>query len=519
MTLLVVAVAALLVPGPVMSIRPPLGAVKGVPGLHSNDRDLLSKCNRHWFHARLDHYSAAKPDGGHTTFKQRYFVCDTVGWKKGGPIFFYVGNEADVTLYLNATGLMWESAAEFGALLMFAEHRYYGESKPFAEKDIRDHMQYLTAEQALADYADLITFLKHDRNSTDSAVIGFGGSYGGMLASWFRMKSPNVLDGAIASSAPIWSFYDLDPPYNDKSFAQVVTRDASEAGGSAPACADNLRKGWASLFALGKHSGGQKTIASAMNLCHGVPLKNDSHVTALAQWLQEAWDYMAMGNFPYESLYILNGLGVLPAYPVRVACEALAEEGLQGRALLAGLAQAASVFYNYSGQLDCLDYRKGVNNATSEDGEFWSYQSCTGQAMPFSRDGVDDAFWEQPNDAKQNSKDCRQQWNVTPQIHWPAIHWLGRDISSASNMVFANGLLDPWSGGGVLEDVNESIKAIIIPEGAHHLDLFFSHPKDPESVKVARDQQRSEMHKWVAQKAQRVAAKAAKSALRAVTTA
>lgn len=69
------------------------------------------------------------------------------------------------------------------------------------------------------------------------------------------------------------------------------------------------------------------------------------------------------------------------------------------------------------------------------------------------------------------------------------------------------------------QDVNESIKAIIIPEGAHHLDLFFSHPKDPESVKVARDQQRSEMHKWVAQKAQRVAAKAAKSALRAVTTA
>lgn len=33
------------------------------------------------------------------------------------------------------------------APLQFAEHRYYGESKPFAEKDIRDHMQYLTAEQ------------------------------------------------------------------------------------------------------------------------------------------------------------------------------------------------------------------------------------------------------------------------------------------------------------------------------------------------------------------------------------
>lgn len=49
--------------------------------------------------------------------------------------------------------------------------------------------------QALADYAALITDLKHEWKSPDSAVIGFGGSYGGMLASWFRMKYPNVLDG------------------------------------------------------------------------------------------------------------------------------------------------------------------------------------------------------------------------------------------------------------------------------------------------------------------------------------
>lgn len=33
------------------------------------------------------------------------------------------------------------------ACTQFAEHRYYGESKPFPEKAIRDRMQYLTAEQ------------------------------------------------------------------------------------------------------------------------------------------------------------------------------------------------------------------------------------------------------------------------------------------------------------------------------------------------------------------------------------
>lgn len=45
------------------------------------------------------------------------------------------GNEADVTLYLSATGLMWENAPDFRALLVFAEHRFYGESLPFGAPD------------------------------------------------------------------------------------------------------------------------------------------------------------------------------------------------------------------------------------------------------------------------------------------------------------------------------------------------------------------------------------------------
>ena len=43
----------------------------------------------------------AAPPEGKTTFEERYFVCDKHWHADGGqkgPIFFYVGNEADVTL-------------------------------------------------------------------------------------------------------------------------------------------------------------------------------------------------------------------------------------------------------------------------------------------------------------------------------------------------------------------------------------------------------------------------------------
>lgn len=92
---------------------------------------------------------------------------------------------------------MWDIAPKFGALLIFAEHRYYGESLPFGNKSFSDakYLGYLTSEQALADYVDLIGFLKSQPANKNSPVIVFGGSYGGMLSAWMRMKYPHIVQG------------------------------------------------------------------------------------------------------------------------------------------------------------------------------------------------------------------------------------------------------------------------------------------------------------------------------------
>ncbi|CAN0239984.1 unnamed protein product, partial [Hapterophycus canaliculatus] len=103
------------------------------------------------------------------------------------PPYLQTGNEADVSLYLGATGLMWENAADFRALLVFAEHRFYGESLPFGAPDkgrefLRQGDDDISiTSQALADYACLITALKKDLGAEGSPVVAFGGSYGGML--------------------------------------------------------------------------------------------------------------------------------------------------------------------------------------------------------------------------------------------------------------------------------------------------------------------------------------------------
>lgn len=42
------------------------------------------------------------------------------------------------------------------------------------------------------DYVELIKYVKHRYNALFNPVYVFGGSYGGMLAAWLRMKFPST---------------------------------------------------------------------------------------------------------------------------------------------------------------------------------------------------------------------------------------------------------------------------------------------------------------------------------------
>lgn len=66
-----------------------------------------------------------------------------------------------------------------------------------------------------------------------------------------------------------------------------------------------------------------------------------------------------------------------------------------------------------------------------------------------------------------------------------------------SLLYFSNGGLDPWSAGGVTHNLTGPLVSIMIPDGAHHLDLRYSNDRDPPSVREARSLEVKYFKQWI----------------------
>ncbi|OQR82522.1 lysosomal Pro-X carboxypeptidase [Achlya hypogyna] len=453
--------------------------------------DLRARCSQHVFVQRLDHFQAANG-----TYEQRYFVCQEYWTNRDGPIFFYTGNEANVELYLNHTGLMWESASAFNAMLVFAEHRYFGASMPpqAPGSSLGEFALHLSSQQALADFAELIAHLKQTLPAPKAPVIAFGGSYGGMLAAWLRLKYPHMVQGAIAASAPMRSFLGLDPPMDLEAFARVVTHDASAAAGAAPNCARNIRATWQHVFALGATDAGRQSLQKIFRLCPGRDVSTPESLYAFATWAKEAYENMAMGNYPYPTSYITGGDRVLPAFPMRAACVPFSGLLSEPVEYLKALKQSIDVYYNTTGKVKCYAFDD------DESLDYWDYLNCADMYSPQDQTGVDDMFWTELHNITTDNNACQRQWGVSLRPFWPSVVFGGADsFRLSSNIVFSNGDFDPWYPTGFTTSLSDTVVAIMIHEGAHHLDLMFSHPLDTRAVKRAREVELDNVRKWIAQ--------------------
>nr|GMC90388.1 lysosomal Pro-X carboxypeptidase-like [Ipomoea batatas] len=370
-----------------------------------------------YFTQILDHFTFTPQS--YQTFQQRYLINGTYwgGAKNRSPIFVYMGGEADVELFAHNTGFMFDYAPHFNALLVFIEHRFYGKSIPFeGKKEARSSSNithgYLSSTQALADYATLIINLKNNLTATDSPVVVFGGSYGGMLAAWFRLKYPHLSIGALASSAPILYFDNITSPY---AYNDIITQDLNYIG-----------------------------------------------VDILEQWLNTAYSYTAMTDYPTAS----NFLNPLPPYPVKQMCKAI-DDPRHGSNTLEKLYAAVNIFYNYSGEVNCFDL---INPPDPYGLSGWTWQACTEMIMPTDGNRKDSIFPASEWDYNKTAQLCKDIFHIDPRPNWITTEFGGYNIERVlktfgSNIIFFNGLRDPWSAGGVLKNISNSLVAIIAKEG------------------------------------------------------
>lgn len=447
-----------------------------------------------YFTQNLDHFNLQNSQ----TYQQRYLINDQYLGQKNlsdvcaGPILFYTGNEGDITEFYDNSGFITEVLApEFGGLIVFAEHRYYGESKPFgADSFVVPNIGFLSTEQALADFATLIRFLKNNSTYSDRInkcpVIAFGGSYGGMLTAWMRMKYPNVIAGGLASSAPVAWFLGAGIPDLEYVYAKIVTQDYAAVSSE---CSSRISTAFNQMVSMGQTSSGQQQLKNIFHLCN-TP-NTDALMESFLSLVEEAYDTMAQYDYPYPSTFAGN----LPGWPVNVACQKImAVDGTNTTTLLEGIYQGMNIYYNYTG-----DGPSCYNVIVNPDpyGGSWGYQTCTEMVMPYGSNGQTDMFWNDPWVYSDFEAACQKRWKVTPRPNWAVVQWGGLDVSAASNIFFSNGVIDPYSGGGILSTIKPSLPAWFIQNSAHHLDLRGPNSADPVSIRQARELEKSYIESWI----------------------
>jgi pimeloyl-ACP methyl ester carboxylesterase len=149
-----------------------------------------------FFDQKLNHKDPKSP-----TFRQRFFVDSQYADRNDSPVFYIICGEwncAGTGSYSYVESL----AKKMKGHLVALEHRFYGESLP-TTKLTPEALKHLHLEAAIE---DLASFQRHmmDKRGMKGKWVAFGGSYAGTLAAFYREKHPELVEGALASSAPVF---------------------------------------------------------------------------------------------------------------------------------------------------------------------------------------------------------------------------------------------------------------------------------------------------------------------------
>ncbi|XP_049548662.1 putative serine protease K12H4.7 [Anopheles darlingi] len=426
---------------------------------------------------RLDHFDPQNVN----TWSMRYME-NGEHYQAGGPLFIYVGGEWEISEGSISRGHVYDMAQQLNGYLFYTEHRYYGKSHPTV--DLRtDKLKYLNIDQALADLAHFVIEMRKTIPGAErSGVIMTGGSYSATMVAWFRQKYPHLVNGAWASSAPVFAKMEFTE------YKEIVSESIRLVGGSN--CANRIERGVQQVEELIANRQ-YAQVADKFRLCSDVDLSKPLDVMNFFSSISDEF----AGVVQYHSAGDIEGV-----------CEVIESVPNEMEALAKFITSSLGGGCNSYGYKAMVDFYKNVawnHGAAQSSMRQWLYQTCAeygwyqisgssnqifGSSFPVELfvelcgdlyDGFFDETRIENNIARTNV--MYGGWN--PEV---------------TNVFFTQGHLDPWRAMGIQADLNEHSPGVVIPGASHCADLSSISAGDSQEMRAAKEKIFELVQQWLA---------------------
>ncbi|XP_022216374.1 putative serine protease K12H4.7 [Drosophila obscura] len=423
-----------------------------------------------WITQQLDNFDDANTE----TYEMRYLLNDEFQ-EEGSPIFIYLGGEWEIEPSMISAGHWYDLAAEHKGVLVYTEHRYYGESVPTATMST-ENLKYLHVKQALADVAAFIKFFKAEHPQlANSKVLLAGGSYSATMVVWFKRQYPDLVEGGWASSAPLLAKVAFTE------YKEVVGQAFLQLGGQK--CYDRIQNGIAELESMFDNKRGAEARAM-LRLCNSFDDKNDLDMWSLFGSISNAFSgtaqYQRAGDIEYYCNYLLS------------------------------FSDDATAIANFAywawGMPSCIDatysstveyYLWAVNNFDA--GRPWYYQTCNeygwyqtsgSRNQPFGTKFPTALYTTLCADVFSSQFSNEQINNNAAQTNVD----FGGMSPDVENVYMTHGALDPWNpmGHGVAEG------ATLIAEASHCADFGSISANDSAEMRASKERLAVLVREWLA---------------------
>ncbi|KAM9663671.1 thymus-specific serine protease-like [Trichechus inunguis] len=433
--------------------------------------DPSSTANHHrsrWFKQRLDHFSKKR---------SRFWLQ----WK-------------DIFLAYLLTNCSLHEVKEIERNLQSIPEGY-GKANLMSRDLSTASLRYLSSRQALADIANFRTEIARKRGLTKNKWVTFGGSYGGSLAVWSRIKHPNLFAAAVSSSAPIQAklnFYE----YNEV-IGKILSAHNSE-------CPKAVKEAFAILVHMLKRRKYYSKLETEFMLCEPIKI-NSPKDTA----------FLMINMIRLIDLFVREQINkFIKGEPEEINIDNLCDN-MTDASLGSPYDRFTKIIHLFlkSKHVDCLSasYSDELEELSNSSLGYlrikyerqWLYQCCTEFGFFMTTDSKNQPFSGTPlryflqlcSDVfgPEFSRDLVARGVKTSNRYYGGFNVNG------SKIIFSNGSNDPWHRLGITKDISKDLPAVFIKGEGHCADVLEQNDTDSAELIQAREKIFQILQKWLKQ--------------------